>query len=228
MGYPLSIRTYGGCPFAASRVLLASTGKGGSPQCGDAITVHDDWLLTQKPGIVFVANTDFYTRDVNYLVSNLRAEVFTDRQDKTCVFAEDVAESADRFAKAGHDVVIFQPIPNFRLDTEEASRERWEGVTNCPMVRPLTNSWAVLSPETLAEIELRQGELWSRIEDLDSRRGVSVLDFREALCPSGVCSVERPGLVVYREYLHLTIEGARSLSAHVLRHVTSLEDSQKE
>jgi peptidoglycan/LPS O-acetylase OafA/YrhL len=219
---PLIPRTYGGCPFAdvyLSQVALAAEG---SPGCQQFVEDRLQWLEASPAGLVVIANAEFYFRDPAYAAGPSPSSASIDAASKVESYATGLESVVTRLQRAGHKVLIVQPIPNFRLDSDQESLNRWSGVGDCPMIRVLTGSCAMSAPEPLSAIAARQQPVWTATADVAARTGAGLLDVQSLLCPNGECPVQQGDVVMYREYLHLTVQGVRTLIPAFSRAMESL------
>jgi hypothetical protein len=204
-------RTYGGCPFADVYISQVALRAEGSPGCQKFVEERLQWLEASPAGLVIVANAEFYFRDPAYSAGSGPSTASIDERSKVAAYASGLESVVTRLQRAGHKVLIVQPIPNFRLDSDKESLQRWSGVADCPMIRVVTGSCAMSAPETLAAIATRQQPVWTATADVAARSGAGLLDVKDRLCPNGECPVQQGNVVMYREYLHLTVQGVRTL-----------------
>ena len=215
-GRPFGMKSYGGCPAVLSHVGSWPTRTENSPNCSLVVRESLDWLSESPPGTVVIANAEYYVRDPNidmWRGSGITAQRAT---DKVTAFTAGLSAVVDELRKTGHDIIVVQPIPNFRLDTDRVTQERWNGVTECATIRVLTNTCLTSAPESLAEITKRQSGLWNAISGLATRESLTIVDVRDHLCPSGLCAVQQGDTLMFREYLHLTVDGAKTLTPFMI------------
>lgn len=212
LGRPFIPRTSGGCPFADAFVRDEKTAAEYSPDCSLFNEETMSWLERSAPGAVVIANAEFYLRDPSIAVGRSSDRVSVEPGRKTSDYAAGLRTFVERAKAAGHSVVVVQPIPNFRLDSDEASLARWSGVTECPMIRVLTDSCQMSAPESLEAIQRRQQSAWDAGTSVANETGARVLDLAPQLCPDGMCPVQQGNTVMYNDYLHLTVDGAKRLA----------------
>jgi len=209
---PFLVRSQGGCPFVFARVRLTTINDEFSPNCAQVVDRVVSWLSTAKPGVVAIANADFYLRDDTIEVESPADTRVVNSADKVSAYV--VAERAlvRKLQSYGHRVVLVQANPNFRLNSYPESVERWSGVLDCPTLRVFTNSCASIAAQTLQDAAARQQPIWSAVETVARETGASVVDVRDLVCPGGMCPTQQGGTLMFREFQHLTVAGARALT----------------
>ena len=216
---PFLVRSQGGCPFVLARMGLTESGGEFSPNCSEAVDKVVSWLSRTKAGVVLIANADFYLRDDTINLQALGGKRFVESADKVAAYVAAESALVSKLQSYGHRVVLVQPNPNFRLNSYTESVERWSGVLDCPTVRVLTDSCSATAAETLNDATSRQKPIWDAVETVARETGASVVDVKGLVCPNGMCPTQQGSTLMFREFQHLTVAGARTLTpgfAHVL------------
>jgi peptidoglycan/LPS O-acetylase OafA/YrhL len=208
---PFLVRAQGGCPFLLAQVFLTTTGGEFSQNCGEAVDKVVLWLSSAKPGVVAIANADFYFRDDSIHVQTPSGDSFVKSADKVSAYIDAELALVTKLQSYGHRVVLVQANPNFRLNSYTESVERWSGILDCPTVRVLTNSCGSTAAQTLQDAAARQQPVWTAIQTVARETGSSVVDVRDLVCPGGMCPTQQGGTLMFREYQHLTVAGAKKL-----------------
>lgn len=85
------------------------------------------------------------------------------------------------------------------------------------MIRVITDSCSGSAPESLESVTARQGRIWTAIDRTATAQNVGQIDLRDRLCPQGICAVQQGAVLMYREYLHLTVPAVISLTSEFAR-----------
>ena len=218
---PFIPRTSGGCPFASIRVEETDLGREFSPDCTEFNESVVTWLSESRPGTVIVSNADFYFRDPAFTVQSAGVSPSNLETRKIDALRAGLSDAVETLQSHGHEVVLVQPIPNFRLETDAESRERWFGFSECPTILFFMDKCQLAAPESLSVIEERQAPIWDAISAVGEETGAVVLDLRTDLCPNGDCPVQQGETVMYSNYVHLSPEGSRKLAPRFIDQVAS-------
>lgn len=205
LGRPAFLYTYGGCPLGFP---VSVNGREFRPGCSDYRASVDTWLASTEPGTVVLSNAEFYLRDP-------QMEAFgsgVPRGSYLREFESAMVGLIERLQSYGHHVVVIQPVPNFRLDDDGASAKRWASTRDCPMMRMLTSSCGSIAPDSMESIASRQGGAWRAWDQASRVTGAALADSRPVVCPQGVCAVQRDGLAIYRDYLHISPQASAGLA----------------
>ncbi len=210
--HPLSIFAFGGCPLADIEFLDAKSGKPWRTGCGQFKAAAMQWLDTAKPGLVFISSADFYMRDASISAMSNGPEAAMSQAEKLNLYVAGLTRTIEQLKGAGHKVVLIETIPNFRLETEVQSERSWLAVNRCSSFLLWRNGCLRVGGESFASVAKRQGEIWAGTTALATSVGVGKLDFREQLCPSGQCLVQRGEVAIYRDPGHITVDQSEALA----------------
>lgn len=198
---PLTVATAAGCQFIdvyrySSEEALTVNDR----QCRQYYEETMEWLSRQDPGIVVLAGTDAYWRGRVAVGSNDRSPA--PAVNRNAILEDALSRTVRVLNNSGHQVVLVQALPipavesSMRAPTQCGLRALLDG--SCGQARPASS---------LAEQSARRATLGR----VSAETGATLLDFREGLCPSGLCRSQLGNVWVFRDRYHVSDEFSRSL-----------------
>jgi hypothetical protein len=209
VGRPLFMATAAGCPAwrvflnePKSSVLLDVAATEG---CSAYIDGTLDWLDHQPPGLVIMGARDISWWSPTDLAevssSDANSEASANTKEQALIAA--MTASADRLHAAGHQVVIAQAPPSYRIPT--------------PSWLPMSCSvWSIVNGDcgksvTVDAMDVLQGRTRAAVIEAADRSGSDVLDVRSYFCPDDVCVTKRGALNLYLDDIHISVQASEDL-----------------
>jgi hypothetical protein len=207
-GFDLREATLHGCFFADARIVKA--GSDGA-RCRDSVLSLVDRAIAASPRAVVLSTvTDRYLEEASSIV-----------QGSTTAHGDDAMRAAataglrsviERFDAAGIPVLVVQPVPKFRDWTFDT----------CPMIRLLRDvgSCGVTRDRAtvLSELAPARAVGSAAVSGLDA----VAVDFTDVLCLGDRCTTFAAGVWEYHDAVHLTVQGARPMSARLQSELAAL------
>jgi peptidoglycan/LPS O-acetylase OafA/YrhL len=221
---PFTRYTFGGCPLADVHLSPSSDPttdwRGG---CGKYKETTTQWLNSAQPGIVVLANAEFYFRDSSISLSDSTHPATSDPTSKLALYETGLKKTVAGLQNAGHQVLLVQPIPNYQLGSENESLRNWKGSDTCTGISLVTGSCSNAMDTSLLTITARQQSIWNVLSQVSRDTRVGLLDLRPVLCPMGRCDIVKDGSWIYKDYLHLTVGASLGLSTEFETALTNLD-----
>ena len=194
---PLILDAAADCPVLDAAISGPTRTPAGDAACDQRVAQVLQALEKATPGTVILANTDMYAWKPAFSIGSTRAELSDDPAAKVTSYAQGLANVIDRLQRAGHRVVVVQPIHRF-----EGVGQEWNP-TLCTIIDFLGTGCRAEVP--LTEVDTRQGPIRSAITQLAAERRVPVIDLRERLCINGVCPTTNDGMQLYVDAGHISV-----------------------
>ena len=163
-----------------------------------------DYLDSASPGTVVLGWSDLSFWTDKRLYAWAGSEKVTGPNEKSLLLGSALQSTVERIQTAGHDVVITQPIPQFRVPAggfEPESCTLWQ-----------LTSGTCRQTVTLKSLEQIQGPHWDTLEQVGAQYGVEVMDFTDVWCKNGLCDTNRDLVIAYRDDIHISVSEARGLT----------------
>jgi peptidoglycan/LPS O-acetylase OafA/YrhL len=172
-----------------------------SPQfadvCAEWRRLAIDNIQQLHPDLVVVASTSMHAAPNRRLLTDL------------AVWQQAAHDTFSVLAQTGAAVRFIRDTPHAKYNALEClAQAEWDGRTQCAPVRPAE----ALFPDIYA----------AEVRGAAGLENVSFIDLSDALCGADQCPLEIDGMVVYRDYDHLTATFDRSLAELLFRR---LDDS---
>ena len=192
-GFDVTVATFASCPFVA--LPLSGT------ECQQFAERTVDTLVRMKPSLVIVAaRTDLYL-----------ASWWPRAKDGLTapVWQRALATTLAKLNRAGVPVLLVHPIPQLP-----------QAPDGCSVIRVLTSSC-----ESSVERAETENDLRRAVTSEESAAATTPLtwtiDLDDDLCGPSRCSTTRAGVVMYRDDVHLSIQGALSLTPRFARSIAA-------
>jgi len=211
---PFTRYTFGGCPLADVHVSPNSDPtadwRAGCEQYKKTTT---QWLTKARPGIVVLANAEFYFRDSTISLGDSAHPATSDQAAKLALYMTGLKKNVAGLQAAGHQVLLVQPIPNYQLGSENESLRNWKGADTCTGFSLVTGSCSNAMDTSLVTITAREAGIWNVVSQVARDTRVGLLDLKNVLCPVGSCQIVKEGSWIYKDYLHLTVGASLGLKS---------------
>lgn len=163
-----------------------------------------NFLESATPGTVVLGWSDLSFWTDKRLYGWEGSERVTGAEEKSALLGAALQSTLHRLQSAGHDVVITQPIPQFRVPAggfEPESCTLWQ----------LTGG-SCRQTVSLDTLESVQGPHWDTLERVGEEYGAEVMDFTDVWCQDGLCDTNRGLVIAYRDDIHISVSEARLLT----------------
>jgi peptidoglycan/LPS O-acetylase OafA/YrhL len=210
---PLYIYAYASCPFADVNVTEAASGREWSPGCQQYDAITKSWLRTTAPGTVFIANADYYFRDPSIALTTSSKSIW-DTDEKLDEYVEGLRRKINTLQSAGHEVVLIQTVPNFRLDTNFESDKNWNELIKCTTFGLQFGGCPLETGVPLQGPSDRQAKNWEAIAQLGRETDSKVIDLRDEVCSNQICRIISNETVVFRDNVHISSQKSASLAPY--------------
>ena len=210
-GRPVTSYSFSSCPLIGAVATWSETGAIYRTGCSEYQETTFNWLEGAEPGTVFIASADYYLRDPILAIQPHDSIQVTGVEEKLAAYTSGLRTSIDVLKKAGHEVVVVLPIPNFRLQSDAESAAAWHGPQACSNISLLLSSCAG-DESSLVEIAARQSTIWAAFVEVASQTSTPYLDLTTAICPDGTCATVRDGVPVYADYNHISTGESKRLA----------------
>ncbi len=194
---PLTIATWGGCPFFdVGRVDRNDPNKGA--ECSLYAEEGGRWLAQQPAGTVVMAAAGEMIMD-DGIVFRTGQELLNDSSSKAAQWGDAMAARVAELEMAGHEVFVVPTMPHFA----GTSRAWWHPV-QCQNADLFTDP--SLCSARVSTPDMQEG--MAAIVRGDQRgiasSGAEEIDLTGQVCESGWCETYRAGTWLYRDGLHIT------------------------
>ncbi|TFB96819.1 acyltransferase [Cryobacterium adonitolivorans] len=208
---PFTSYTFSSCPLVGVVATWRKTGAVYRPGCDEYQKETLAWLEDAEAGTVVLGSADYYLRDpvLGIKVNGTQAKGYA---AKTQAYTAGLRQTIQTLQTAGHEVVVVLPIPNFRLESDEASAEAWRGPQSCMNLAFFIDSCAKDMQTSLSVVSDRQAAIWAEITRVAEETGSRVLDLSADICPDGQCAVTRDEVQIYADYNHISTQESRILA----------------
>jgi len=194
LGYDATLVTLGGCPF----IELVVEPLGGTDACFHWYLATSAALVRIRPNLVIIASrSDQYAYEDG--VGTPGHPLSRSTPTRLALWKEGLTATLRTFAAADIPTIVVEPVPSLPAPQGD-----------CAVVRILTASCAGSEPRTQVDAELGPIVRVERRSVASASHSISV-DFENALCSSR-CSAMRGHLTLYRNALHLSVDGAKTLT----------------
>jgi peptidoglycan/LPS O-acetylase OafA/YrhL len=208
LGYGLKAATLGGCPFVDLVRQSAPVGGFDGNGCHRFVTESVAALRKSPPALVILAMSSSQlvsARDPSTLTDPGSGEVAATPEAKARLLERGLASVLRQLAEARIPTLVIHPIPHLGDLTQD-----WQALA-CPAVRIYAHSCGV----SVDRAQVERGQQLAREAEhraVASVRGAASADFTEDLCSADRCDSNRNGLWMYRDAVHLSVDGALTLT----------------
>ena len=198
-GFDLTVATSSACPLADVR-LRDSAGAGGEASCRRFAAGTLVELTRRRPSLVILAaRADSYVEERRYLLRDASGRLTDRPAEKALLWQRGLTSTLAALDRAGVRVVVVHPVPAL---PESGS---------CTTLGLLVDGCSTTVP--LGEVERAAARARTAEERaVAAVRGAAAVDFVPILCPAGRCSTLSGGTLLYRDRIHLSVDGALRLS----------------
>lgn len=212
-GSSLSVYAFGGCPFLDGDLVHAETRLEWRSGCSSFRATTLDWLKQVPAGLIVIANADFYLRDPEIGFERRDSVATFEGVEKTREYAVSLRRMVTTLQESGHKVALVQTAPNFRLATDALSIDHWRQLAECTMFDFIRGDCLKRGEsESMAIVSSRQSNAWDAVAVVGEQTGSAVLDFREEICPDAMCRVQSNDVVMFKDYLHISVAASHLLA----------------
>ena len=188
---PLTIATLGSCPFVTT---LPGEDPLSAPDCEDFVNASIAWLSTQQAGTVLIAMSG------NYVTDEVE-ELFRIR----------LGRSIETLQSAGHDVRVFQAIPQF---------PGWSPFS-CTVAELLIDKVGCGLEIEKSVMDDMQAAALRMFTETTEQTNTVLIDVRPELCPDGICATNSGDVWRFRDPFHITVDESVRLTPRVLSGIIS-------
>jgi hypothetical protein len=190
LGRPLTIATMGSCPFITT---LPGEEPLSAPECEDFVDDSIAWLTSQPPATVAVGMSG------NYVTPEYRQ-----------VLEERLIRSIRRLQEHGHQVAVFQAIPQF---------PEWSPFT-CTVFDSLADPRGCGVEVSRRAMDERQALALDLIKDVAERTGSRLIDVRSTLEVGDSYATNDENVWIFRDPFHITVNMSSMLTGEVLKGIS--------
>ena len=168
--------------------------------------VYEDtltWLRRQQPGLIVISEINSGSRDPDAGVGPSPDAITYDPAQKAEILASGLQRTVEELQTRGFRVMLVQPAPAFEGDSLFFAHL-------CSLPEALSGSCA--QSMTRQEADRIQGSERAALESVAKATGAYVFDPRSWLCPNDLCGTELNGTYLYRDRVHLSVQGSRLLA----------------
>ncbi|GAB2447594.1 peptidoglycan/LPS O-acetylase OafA/YrhL [Conyzicola lurida] len=209
---PFTAFTYSACPVVGDQMYQTGSGAPSREGCLQYQTAALTWLDSATPGTVFLGASDYYLRTPEITVTAADGTQTNDETAKIAWYANGLGNVIDRLTRAGHEVVMILPIPNYWLEDFPTTQAEWKGMETCANISLLLGSCNPAMETSLSSKAERQQPTWDAMTATTEEHGATVLDFTDSVCSNGDCALMQDGLAVFRDANHITPQASLSLA----------------
>ncbi len=193
----LTVAVLTSCPF----VELDVHGPNALPidQCHPFVEAWLSYAERAKPALVVIATAaSSYISDPSFTIG---ADAVSDPRAKAARWESGTSSLLRRLDRAGVGVVVVHQIPAFRSFD----------LRLCPAVSVYRHSCNETRPRSEVD-ELRRLSVQAERDAAEGLARVTTLDLADHLCSPTECRTRRGRTWVYRDWIHLTVDGATELA----------------
>ena len=183
---PLTIATEGSCPFITT---LAGEEPLSAPECEDFVDASIAWLATRPASTVLIGMSGNYVTDEFEEPLRIR-----------------LVRSIEALQSAGHDVRVFQAIPQF---------SGWSPFS-CTVADLLFAEVGCGEAIPQSVMDDRQAAALRMFTGTTQETGTQLIDVRPQLCPDGTCTTNSGDIWRFRDSFHITVDESTRVSPQVL------------
>lgn len=212
---PVLVRAMARCPIAEMTIVYKGEV---DKECLEFNNHILDWLATQNRGTVLLGFTDNYLMAKDFSIESIDGKQVSVPADGISVLTEALTLTAKHIASLGYEVILIDPIPSF--SNPEAHEMMWRTMIGDCSLRTVTLNGGSCIPAVLSSdyVDRKQGAVWTAVQGAARSARVSTFDTREAICPKGKeCSTIKDGTWMYRDAVHLSVEGSLLLKDRFVR-----------
>lgn len=208
-GYDVNVVTASSCTAVGLRVTSTEVGEEkGCPRFGSETLAY---LIRSKPSlVVLAARTDAYLQGSDFSLGKVGGGPLTnDTQAKARLWQRALTSVLRRLNKAGIPVLVVHPVPVLPNAPDGCAVGRiLAGECASTVSRKSVDSWLALS---------------RRVENasIASAPATWALDFENEICGKSSCSTVRDGVIQYRDFRHLTVAKALTLTDSFYRSIVA-------
>jgi lysophospholipase L1-like esterase len=202
-GFDFTVRTFPDCPFVDLRVTPAGHG-GTGPECRRFVAASLAGMVAAPPALVILAASGpiYLTSDATFQDPRT-GRTATTATSKAAMWTVGLRRALERLHAAGVPAVVVHTVPQWRV---------WDP-------RDCANALVYLAPhrcgadQSRAEVDaFRSASIAADDAALRAVPGTASVDFLHDLCPRD-CRTNRGDFWIYRDGRHLSVAGARRLTA---------------
>ena len=204
---PLTIASTGGCPLIRMDYQIPGN-PAGQAICERYVDSALEWLSNQPSGQVVMASSgEWLNMDTVQFVAD-NGQLATDARAKSPVWSKGLAATSEEVRAAGHEPVLVETTPHLA-----GSLLTWWNPIECQNWTLLSQPDACGTSVALEEERSRLAPVYDAEIQAAQETNTRYLRVVDDLCPGGVCAANRDGEWIYRDGLHISPQGARSLAA---------------
>ena len=162
---------------------------------------------------MFIANADYYFRDPSIALTTSSKSIW-DTDEKLDEYVEGLRRKINTLQSAGHEVVLIQTVPNFRLDTNFESDKNWNELIKCTTFGLQFGGCPLETGVPLQGPSDRQAKNWEAIAQLGRETDSKVIDLRDEVCSNQICRIISNETVVFRDNVHISSQKSASLAPY--------------
>ncbi|MCU1372082.1 MAG: acyltransferase [Ilumatobacteraceae bacterium] len=207
-GYDVTVAPTGGCPFADILRRPRVPGFFSGDVCRDAVAASLDTLIERKPSLVVVAmsSTEVVNDPTDAVEDPETGAIARTPEAKAEVYGSGLRRVLAELDEAGVPTVVVHTVPQFN----ETLGGSWRAET-CPAI-------AIYLDRCDGSRSRRGVEAGQRLARTAEEQAVDGLDAsttlatEDVLCTETTCATSRDDLRLYRDSIHLSVDGAELLT----------------
>lgn len=203
LGYDLTVAVYTGCPFTDLIRMDWVEGR----QCHRFVTDSVTALIAMDPALVVIASSGSF--NVNSDGVRLRdphtGELADTIDERTQMWELGLSAVLSRLSGAGIPTVVVHTVPHFGDIQED-----WV-LARCPTITMFAGTCGTSIDRDEVDRQQRRAREAERRATIDVPAATTV-DFTEDICSAATCSSEHDDLVLYNDAIHLSVDGALTLT----------------
>lgn len=194
---PLTIATWGGCPFFdVGRVDRNDPNKGA--ECSVYAAGGEEWLSQQPAGTVIMAAAGEMITD-NGIVFRSGEGILDDPASKADQWGEAMAARIADLEVAGHEVLVVPTMPHF-----EGTTRAWWHPVQCQNADLFADPSLCSARVSTSDMQESMAAISKGDRHGIATSGAEEIDLTGQVCESGWCETYRDGTWLYRDGLHIS------------------------
>ena len=172
--------------------------------CPSYVAYTMEWLRRATPGTVIIAMLDQKWWDPSVRIELAHSRSSTSPSEKASVLEKGLIDTITLIERSAHHVILVQSIPTYRNP-----RPIWDP-RMCSFLAIRRGNCSRETPERFIDNLQRLSR--AAFANAARETNSSVLDLREWLCDSQVCSTKKDGVNLYSDATHLTVSASAGLA----------------
>jgi hypothetical protein len=199
-GWSVEFGVLNACPFIETPIRRPASGI--ARQCSEFTRTAIENLNRRPPDLILVSLTEGYFNERALELQRPDGSWADGSADRDAVFVEAFASALEQLRASGAQVAVMLPVPKpAGFDPQECARVLWLlASSNCGR--------SAQRDEMLA----KSGGAWEDLRESAQRAAVDVVDLSSWFCSGDRCDWVRDGIVLYRDYGHISVAASAALT----------------